>query len=185
MNALKKRYLETIRPELKTKLGAKNVMQVPSLKKIVVNMGVRDAVMDKKNIEKAGELLSAITGQKPRVARAKKSIAGFKVREGDAIGLIVTLRGDRMYLFFDKLVSIVFPRLRDFHGVKSTGFDPQGNYTLGMTESAVFPEIDPAQGERVQGLEISFVTAAGNVEGGLALLTAMGMPFEKKAASQL
>lgn len=180
MNALKQRYFETIRGELKTKLGTTNVMQVPALKKIVINMGVRDAVMDKKNIERASESLAIITGQKPRVARAKKSIAGFKVREGDAIGLIVTLRGDRMYSFFDKLVSIVFPRLRDFHGVKRTSFDPQGNYTLGMIESSVFPEIDPAQAERVQGLEISFVTNAGSKEAGLAFMTAMGMPFEKE-----
>lgn len=180
MNALKQRYTETIRGELKTKLSAKNVMQVPALKKIVINMGVRDAVMDKKNIERASESLAIITGQKPRVAKAKKSIAGFKVREGDAIGLIVTLRGDRMYSFFDKLVSIVFPRLRDFHGIKRTSFDPQGNYTLGMAESAVFPEIDPAQFERIQGLEISFVTTATDREGGFALLSAMGMPFEKE-----
>lgn len=180
MNALKKRYFETVQNELKTKLGVKNVMQVPSLKKIVINMGVRDAVMDKKNIERASESLAIITGQKPRVAKAKKSIAGFKVREGDAIGLIVTLRGDRMYSFIDKLISIVFPRLRDFHGIKRTSFDPKGNYTLGMTESAVFPEIDPSQAERVQGLEISFVINAGTREGGFALLSALGMPFEKE-----
>jgi len=180
MNALKQRYFETIRGELKTKLEVTNVMQVPALKKIVINMGVRDAVMDKKNIERASESLAILTGQKPRVARAKKSIAGFKVRENDAIGLIVTLRGDRMYSFFDKLVSIVFPRLRDFHGVKRTSFDPQGNYTLGMVESSVFPEIDPSQAERVQGLEITFVTNAGSKEGGLAFMTAMGMPFEKE-----
>ncbi len=183
MNALKKRYLETIREELKTKLGVTNVMQVPSLQKIVINMGVRDAVMDKKHIERASESLATIAGQKPRVAKAKKSIAGFKVREGDAIGLIVTLRGERMYSFIDKLITIVFPRLRDFHGVKRTSFDPRGNYTLGMTESAVFPEIDPSQAERVQGLEVSFVISGGTKEGGYALLEALGMPFEKEAAS--
>jgi large subunit ribosomal protein L5 len=183
MNALKQRYFETIREELKTKLGVTNVMQVPSLKKIVINMGVRDAVMDKKHIERASESLATIAGQKPRVAKAKKSIAGFKVREGDAIGLIVTLRGERMYSFIDKLITIVFPRLRDFHGVKRTSFDPRGNYTLGMTESAVFPEIDPAQAERVQGLEVSFVISGGTKEGGYALLEALGMPFEKEVAS--
>ncbi|MBI2443045.1 MAG: 50S ribosomal protein L5 [Candidatus Levybacteria bacterium] len=179
MNTLQQQYNEKIRNELKTALGAKNIMEVPQLKKIVVNMGVRDAVMDKKNIERATGVLATITGQKPRVAKARKSIAGFKLREGDAIGLTVTLRGDRMYAFFDKLVSIVLPRLRDFHGVKQTSFDPQGNYTLGMAEYAVFPEIDPAEGaEKMQGLEISLVTSAANKEGGYALLKALGMPFE-------
>ena len=183
MNVLKKKYTETILGELKKTLAMKNTMQVPHLEKIVVNMGVADAVMDKKNIERATVAISTITGQKPRVAKARKSIAGFKVREGDAIGLIVTLRGERMYAFFDKLVSIVFPRLRDFHGVRKTSFDPQGNYTLGMSEYSVFPEVDPSSVERVQGLEISFVTSARSKEEGLALLTALGMPFEKERAS--
>lgn len=183
MNTLKKRYLETLRGELQTKLGVKNIMQVPHLEKIVVNMGVKDAVMDKKNIERASEAMTIITGQKPKVAKARKSIASFKVREGDPIGLIVTLRGDRMYAFFDKLVSIVLPRLRDFHGVKRGSFDPKGNYTLGMTEYAVFPEIDPASAERVQGLEATFVTSAKDIQGGIALLTVLGMPFEKETAS--
>ncbi|MDP3941423.1 MAG: 50S ribosomal protein L5 [bacterium] len=180
MNTLKKRYMETVRNELKTSLGITNLMRVPHLEKIVVNMGVRDAVLDKKHIEKAGEAMAIVTGQKPRVAKAKKSIAGFKVREGDAIGLVVTLRGDRMYAFFEKMVSVVLPRLRDFHGVKRSSFDPQGNYTLGMTEFAVFPEVDPANSERVQGIEISFVNSAKSREEGLALLTALGMPFEKE-----
>lgn len=183
MNVLKKKYIETLREELKKSLGVTNIMQVPSLKKIVVNMGVADAVMDKKNIEKATVAITTITGQKPRVAKARKSIAGFKVREGDAIGLVVTLRGDRMYAFLDKMVGIVFPRLRDFHGIRKTSFDPQGNYTLGMYEYAVFPEVDPSAVEKLQGLEISFVTSAKNKEEGLALLAALGMPFEKEKAS--
>ncbi len=184
MNNLNKRYREVLRNELKTTLGFANVMRVPRLEKIVVNMGVRDAVMDKKNIERASLAMATITGQKPRVAKAKKSIAAFKVRERDAIGLIVTLRGDRMYAFFDKLVSVVLPRLRDFHGVRKGSFDPQGNYTLGMTEFAVFPEVDPAEGaERIQGLEISFVNSALTKEAGLALLSALGMPFEKGVSS--
>ena len=149
------------------------------LSKIVLNMGVKDALTDKKNIEKASEILAQISGQKPKITKAKKAISTFKLREGDQIGLVVTLRGKRMYDFYQKLTTIVFPRLRDFHGVKKNSFDRRGNYTLGFPESAVFPEIDPSKVDNVQGLEISIVTTAKNNEEGYALLKALGMPFVK------
>lgn len=180
MTALQENYTKTIQPKLQQDLKIKNPMATPRLEKIVVNMGVRDAVSDKKNIERAQEVMAIITGQKPRVARARKSIASFKLREGDPIGVMVTLRGQRMYDFFEKLVNVVLPRLKDFHGVKRTSFDGQGNYTLGFSEYAVFPEIDPATVERVQGLEMVFVTSGQNNQEGLALLEALGMPFEKE-----
>jgi large subunit ribosomal protein L5 len=184
MNTLQQEFTTKIAKDLQEKLQLKNPMAVPHLEKIVINMGVRDAVADKKNIERMSTALGIITGQKPKVARAKKSIASFKVREGDAIGLVVTLRGKRMYTFFDKLIKVVLPRLRDFHGVRKTSFDPQGNYTLGLSEYAVFPEIDPASVERVQGMEIVIVTSARTKDAGLALLAAMGMPFVKEGKAQ-
>lgn len=165
--------------ELKKELGIKNIMAVPNLSKIVVNMGVKDALLDKKNVEKAAVIITQITGQKPKITAAKKAISGFKLREGDKIGLVVTLRGKKMYDFFTKLVSIVLPRFRDFHGVKTTSFDGHGNYTLGMVENSVFPEIDLGKVDRIQGLEISVVTTARNDKEGLALLKVMGMPFSK------
>jgi large subunit ribosomal protein L5 len=145
---------------------------------------VKDAIADKKNIEKMMGAISTITGQKPKVARAKKSIASFKLREGDAIGVVVTLRGKRMYAFFDRLVKIVLPRIKDFRGVKRTSFDGKGNYTLGMHEYSVFPEIDPASVERLQGMEIVIVTTGRTNEEGYALLEALGMPFAKEGASR-
>ncbi len=179
MNSLQTRYKEEIAKNLQTELGIKNFHAVPALSKIVVNMGVKDAVADKKNMEKAAEIMSLITGQKPKIMKAKKSISAFKLREGDEIGLMVTLRGKRMYDFYQKLVTIVFPRLRDFHGVKKESFDGKGNYTLGFAEGTVFPEIDPSEIERAQGLEISIATTAKNNEQGYALLKALGMPFRK------
>jgi large subunit ribosomal protein L5 len=179
MDSLQVRFTKTIAKELQTKLSVKNTMSVPHLEKIVVNMGVKDAVSDKKLIEKMAVALGQITGQKAKVTRARKSIATFKLREGDAIGLVVTLRGKRMYQFFDKLVSIVFPRMKDFRGVPRGSFDTRGNYTLGLSEYAVFPEIDPASVDRMQGLEIVFVTSAADKEKGYALLEALGMPFVK------
>ena len=157
----------------------KNPMAVPALSRIVVNMGVKDALIDKKNIEKAKAVLTQITGQKPKVTAAKKAIAAFKLRIGDEIGLVVTLRGKRMHDFFTKLIAIVLPRFRDFHGVKKESFDGHGNYTLGFPESAVFPEIDPGKVDRIQGLEISIVTTAKNDKEGYTLLKALGMPFAK------
>lgn len=183
MEPLQQRFQKTITQALGKQLGISNPMAVPRLTKIVVNMGVRDAIADKKNIERATTALATITGQKPKVTRAKQSIAGFKLRENDPIGLVVTLRGKRMYAFFDKLVKIVLPRLRDFHGVKRTSFDGRGNYTLGMVEYTVFPEIDPGSVERMQGMEIVFVTTATENNAGMKLLEAMGMPFTKEATS--
>jgi len=176
---LQQKYVKEIANDLKKELGVKNSMAVPMLSKIVINMGIKDALLDKKNIEKATEILTQIAGQKPKIMKAKKSISSFKLREGDKIGLSVTLRGKRMYDFFEKLTSVVLPRLRDFHGVRTTSFDKKGNYTLGFTESAVFPEIDPARVDRIQGLELTVVTTAKDDKEGLALLKALGMPFIK------
>lgn len=179
MNSLQEKFKKEIIKVLQTNLGIKNVHEVPQLLKIVINMGVKDALTDKKNIEKAAEVLGLIAGQKPKIMKAKQSISAFKLRQGDQIGLMVTLRGKRMYDFYQKLTSIVFPRLRDFHGVKNESFDGRGNYTLGFAESAVFPEIDPSKVEKPQGLEISIVTTAKNNQHGHELLKALGMPFAK------
>ncbi len=181
MNALHEEYNKTIAPKLKEELNISNVMAVPHLTKIVVNMGIKDAVGDKKRVEKMVEVLGQITGQKPRVARAKKSIASFKLREGDAIGVVVTLRGKRMYEFLEKLIYVVLPRIRDFRGVSDTSFDKEGNYSLGFTEYSVFPEIDIATVERVQGIQVNMVTTAENKEQAYVLLKAFGMPFVKTA----
>lgn len=171
-----------MKEELQKQLGIKNSMAVPRLTKIVINMGVKDALADKKNIEKAASVLMQLTGQKPKVAAAKKSIASFKLRQGDKIGLVVTLRGKKMRDFFTKLVSVVLPRFRDFHGLKKESFDRCGNYTIGLAESSVFPEIDPGKVDAVlvrQGLEITIVTTAKNDKEGFELLKALGMPFTK------
>lgn len=156
-----------------------NPNSLPKLTKIVVNMGVKDAVSDKKNLEIASSILGQITGQKPKVVKAKKSIAAFKLREGEKIALMATLRGKRMYDFFNKLTSIVLPRLRDFRGVGKESFDGHGNYTLGFSEHTVFPEIDPGKVEKVQGLEVCIVTTAKDNEQGFNLLKSLGMPFRK------
>jgi len=176
---LQQRFIKETAINLKKELGIKNFMAIPVLSKIVINMGVKDALLDKKNIEKASEILAQIAGQKAKVMKAKKSISSFKLREGDKIGLSVTLRGKRMYDFFEKLTSVVLPRLRDFHGVRTTSFDKHGNYTLGFVESAVFPEIDPSKVDKIQGLEITIVTTAKDDKEGLTLLKALGMPFVK------
>ena len=180
MDNLIKKYQTEIRQSAQKRLKLKNPMSAPSLQKIVVNMGVRDAVSDKKNIQRAQEAMVKITGQKPRIAKSKKSIATFKLREGDAIGVMVTLRGKRMYLFLDKLINIVLPRLRDFHGVKRTSFDGRGNYSIGFSEYAVFPEIDPGAVEKAQGFEVTIQIKAKNNEEGLVLLEEAGMPFKKE-----
>lgn len=171
--------LEEKQKQLKEKLGIKNIQAIPRLSKIVVNMGVKNVLSDKKNLEKAQALLSKISGQKPKVTKAKKAISTFKLREGDEIGLVVTLRGKRMLYFFEKLTNIVLPRLRDFRGVPRTSFDGHGNYTLGFTESTVFPEVDPAAMESAQGLEVVIVTTAKDNKEGFLLLENLGMPFEK------
>jgi large subunit ribosomal protein L5 len=177
---LRDRYQKELLKNLKEKLGIKNEMAVPKLSKIVINMGVRDVLADKSNLAKQAVVLGQIAGQKPRVMKAKKSISTFKLREGDEIALMATLRGQRMYDFFEKLVSVVLPRIRDFHGVKRESFDKKGNYSLGFSETTVFPEIDPSKLDRIQGLEITIVTTARNNEEGLALLEALGMPFKKE-----
>lgn len=180
MNQGLKEQFKTKAHGLQQKLGIKNTMAVPSLSKIVVNMGVKDAVSDKKNMERAAAVLTQITGQKPKITRAKKSIATFKLREGEEIGVVVTLRGKRMYDFLTKVISIVLPRLRDFRGVSRKQFDKQGNYTLGLIEHTVFPEIDLGKVERVMGLEIVIVTSAKDEKEGTMLLEMLGMPFQKE-----
>jgi large subunit ribosomal protein L5 len=177
-------FTKDIAPKLQKSLGLKNVMALPRLSKIVINMGVKDAAGDKKNYEKMAQNLAQVTGQKAKITKAKKAIAGFKLRQGDAIGLVVTIRGKRMYAFYDKIVKIVLPRIKDFRGVRRTSFDAQGNYTLGLHEYSVFPEIDPGSVERLQGMEIVFVTTAKSKEQGLALLEALGMPFTKEEVKQ-
>jgi len=179
MDNLQGRFKKQIAKDLQKELGLKNAMAVPAISKIVVNMGVKDAISDKKNLEKASVIMAQVTGQKPKWTRAKKSISSFKLREGEKIGLVVTLRGKKMYDFFERLISVVLPRFRDFHGIGKVSFDGNGNYTLGFTESTVFPEIDPGKIDKIQGFEVSIVTTAIDDKGGFALLKAMGMPFQK------
>ncbi len=174
------RFNTKIALDLQKELEIKNSLATPKLKKIVVNIGVKDALADKKNVENAVNIITQITGQKPKVTAAKKSIATFKLREGDKIGAAVTLRGKRMYDFYEKLVGIVLPRLRDFRGVSVKSFDGRGNYSLGFSEPIVFPEIDPSKLDKAQqGLEITIVTSAKTNEEGMALLRSLGMPFQK------
>lgn len=179
MENLGLRYNTKIKSELEKELGIKNIYAVPRLSKIVVNMGIKDALADKKNIDNAMDILAQITGQKPKVNKAKKSISTFKLREGDKIGAMVTLRGKRMYDFYEKLVGIVLPRIRDFRGVSTKSFDGRGNYSLGFSESIMFPEIDPSKVVKVQGIEVTIVTTAKDNKEAEALLRALGMPFKK------
>ena len=179
MSRLKEFYLKTAVPELKTKLGLQNVMQVPRLSKIVLNIGLGEAIQNAKALESAEHDLTAIAGQHPVVTRAKRPIAAFKLRVGLPIGIMVTLRGQRMYDFFDKLVSIVLPRIRDFQGVSPDSFDGQGNYALGLQEQVVFPEIEYDKVDKLRGLEIVIVTTARTDEEGRELLRSLGMPFSK------
>lgn len=177
---LKKRYRDEVVAELKEKFGYANVMQVPRLVKISVNKGVGDAVENKKVLDDAIEELRLITGQQPAVSRARKSVSNFKLRQGMPIGVHVTLRGDRMYDFLDRLVTLALPRVRDFRGVPDRSFDGRGNYTLGVQEQIIFPEIDVDKVARIAGMDISFVTTAKTDEEGLALLKALGMPFVRR-----
>ena len=179
MNRLEKEYKEKIVPSLTEKYNYKSIMAVPKLDKIVVNMGVGDATSNSKLIDAACDDLKTITGQKPIITRAKKAIAGFKVREGQAIGCKVTLRGDNMYNFLDKLISITLPRVRDFRGISPKSFDGRGNYTLGLTEQLIFSEIDYDKVVKVRGMDIVFVTTAKTNEEALDLLKGFGMPFKK------
>jgi large subunit ribosomal protein L5 len=179
-NRLREKYEKEIMPKLAEDLGVKNMNAVPKLEKIVINMGVGNLIKDKAAMDKATEELAAITGQKPQSRPAKSSIAGFGIRAGMPVGLRVTLRGDRMYSFLDKLISIVFPRLRDFRGISNKKFDKAGNYSIGFVEHTVFPEIDLAKVDKLKGLEITIVNTAKDEKAGKMLMTYLGMPFEKE-----
>jgi large subunit ribosomal protein L5 len=174
---LKLRYRKEIVAALMKELNLKNPMEVPKIEKIVVNMGLGEALANNKLLESAVDQMNAITGQKPVITRSRKAIANFKLREGQAIGAMVTLRGDRMYEFLDRLISVALPRVRDFKGISPKAFDGRGNYTLGVREQIIFPEINYDQIEKVKGLNVSIVTTARNDEQGLALLKAFGVPF--------
>ncbi|MDD4547460.1 MAG: 50S ribosomal protein L5 [Bacilli bacterium] len=179
MNRLKEKYNKEIIPSLMEKYNYKSVMEVPKIDKIVVNIGVGDASHNSKMLEGALRDLEAITGQKPVTTKAKKAIAGFKLREGQAIGCKVTLRGENMYNFLDKLISITLPRVRDFRGISSKAFDGRGNYTLGLTEQLIFSEIEYDNVVKVRGMDIVFVTTAKTNEESYDLLKGFGMPFKK------
>jgi len=174
---LKEKYYNELAAKLKEELGIANVNDIPKLEKIVVNMGVGEAATDSKLIDAAVEDLRVITGQQPMICRAKKSIATFKLRAGMPIGAKVTLRGDRMYEFFDRLIAAAIPRIRDFRGLPANSFDGHGNYSMGVTEQIIFPEIDYDKVDRTRGMDITFVTTAKTDEEGKALLTAFGFPF--------
>jgi len=177
MARLLDQYKSEIVPRLKDKFGYRNVMQVPRLSKVVVNMGLGDAIENVKVIETAAAEIGIITGQKPVVTKARKSIANFKLREGVPIGVMVTLRRDRMYHFLDKLIAIALPRVRDFKGVSPKGFDGRGNYTLGIKEQIMFPEVNYDKIDKIRGMNITIVTTARTDEEGLELLRLMGIPF--------
>lgn len=179
MNRLREKFVKEVTPALMSKFNYKSIMEVPKLDKIVINMGVGDAVSNAKALDIAVDELATITGQKPVVTRAKKSIAGFRLREGMPIGAKVTLRGERMYQFLDKLVSVSLPRVRDFRGVSKKAFDGRGNYTLGIKEQLIFPEIDYDKVSKVRGMDIVIVTTANTDEESRELLTQFGMPFQK------
>ena len=178
-NRLKAKYESEVRPALTDKFNYTSVMAVPKIDKIVLNMGVADATQNSKLLDEAVEELGLIAGQKPLITKAKKSIAGFRLREGMSIGAKVTLRGTRMYDFLDKLINVSLPRVRDFHGVSNKSFDGHGNYTLGVREQLIFPEIDYDKVSHVRGLDIVIVTTANSDEEGHELLAQMGMPFAK------
>lgn len=177
---LKEAYNEKLAPALKEQLGVPNVMQIPRLVKIVVNMGVGEAVADRRQIESAMEELSLITGQKPRLNKSRRSVAGFKVREGMPVGASVTLRGNRMWEFFDRLLAVSIPRIRDFRGLNPRSFDGKGNYTFGVTEQLIFPEIDFDRVSSVRGMDITICTSATDDAAAKALLEAFGFPFRRQ-----
>ena len=176
---LKTRYLEEIRPALVERFQYSSIMQAPRLEKVTVNMGCGDAKQDSKVLDAAAEQLGTITGQKPNIRRARKSIAQFKVREGMPVGVAVTLRGERSYEFLDRLMSIAIPRIRDFRGLNPRSFDGRGNYSLGVREQIIFPEVDYDEIDQVRGLDITITTSAASDAESFALLEAMGMPFQK------
>ncbi len=176
---LKKVYKDKIAPELFKELGYKSVMQIPAIKKIVVSMGVGEALANKKLLDAAVTDITAITGQKAVKTKARKSIANFKLRQGNEVGVMVTLRGARMYEFLDRLINVALPRVKDFRGIKATGFDGHGNYSFGITEQIIFPEIDFDKIEKIAGLNVNIVTSAENDNDARVLLTKFGMPFRK------
>ncbi|HHW06093.1 MAG TPA: 50S ribosomal protein L5 [Clostridia bacterium] len=180
MGSLKEKYLNEVVPAMQEKFGYKNMMAIPKLSKVVINMGVGEATQNPKALDGAVEDLMAISGQKPVITRAKKSIAAFKLREGMPIGVKVTLRGERMYAFVNKLLSAVLPRVRDFRGVNPHGFDGRGNYTLGLREQIIFPEIDYDKVDKVRGMNISFITTAKTDEEAYELLKLLGMSFRER-----
>lgn len=177
---LREKYDSTILPALKDKLGRDNILSLPKLEKIIINMGVGSATQEKKDLADASEAMGLIAGQKPVITKARKSIANFRLREGQAIGCKVTLRGDRMYEFMDRLLSLVLPRVRDFRGISAKAFDGRGNYSLGLNEYGVFPELNPDKFTRTQGMNIVFVTSANNNDEGRELLRQFGMPFKEE-----
>ncbi len=180
---LQDKYEQEVMKQVSDEFGVKNVHSVPKLTKVVINMGISDAKDSSSILEKALTNLQAIAGQKPVVTKAKKSIASFKLQEGQSIGLMVTLRGDKMYVFLDKLFNIVLPKVRDFRGVSDTAFDGQGNYNLGLREMLIFPEIDYRNVDRARGMQITINTTAKNAEQSKKLLALMGMPFKKEVQS--
>lgn len=179
MNRLQQKYVETVKPSLMKEFNYSSTMEAPKIVKVVINMGVGDAIDNPKNLDEAVEELTQIAGQKPVITKAKKSIANFKLREGMPIGCKVTLRGERMYEFLDKLFNISLPRVRDFHGVSATAFDGRGNYTLGVKEQIIFPEINFDRVNKVRGMDVVIVTTAKSNNEAHALLKEMGMPFAK------
>ena len=182
MNRLLEKYKDTVKPSLMKEFNYSSVMECPKLEKVVINLGVGDAIENPKALEEAVNELTAIAGQKPVITKAKKSIANFKLREGMSIGCKVTLRGERMYEFLDKLMNVSLPRVRDFHGVSATAFDGRGNYTLGIKEQLIFPEINFDKVNKVRGMDIVIVTSAKTNKEAYALLEQLGMPFVKKWA---
>ncbi len=180
MSWLKQYYEEEVMPQLMEKFGYTNRLEVPRLEKIVLNMGLGEAVQNPKIIDQAVEELAIISGQRPSIRRARKSIAAFKLREGMPIGVMVTLRRQRMYDFFTRLVNVALPRVRDFRGVPTRGFDGRGNYTLGITDHTIFPEVDPNKVEKIKGMNITFVTSAETDEEAFELLKLLGMPFKRR-----
>ena len=179
MARLQERYQKEIVPQLKTKLGRENVLSLPRLQKIVLNMGVGKALQDKNRMEQAAEQLSQIAGQKSQIRKAKVAVSGFRLRENNEIGCRVTLRGKRMYEFLDRLISIALPRIRDFRGINPKSFDGNGNYSLGLSEQQVFPEIDPDKMTFVQGMDVTFVTSTKSDDESRELLRSFGMPFRE------
>lgn len=180
MNVMKEKYTNEVSPALMKALGFTNAMQIPRISKVVINIGMGEAMENPKALDAAVQDLSAITGQKPVITKARKSIANFKLREGRAIGTAVTLRGDKMWAFLDRLMNIVLPRVRDFRGVSAESFDGRGNYTLGLREQIIFPEIEYDKVDKVRGMEITIVTTASTDEQAAALLQLLGMPFRKE-----